>query len=59
MAGADITTLKELLGHKSLAMTLRHAHLAPPHKVKAVDLLDDAINETPTRQKLYNVVSEG
>jgi site-specific recombinase XerD len=40
MAGVDITTIKELLGHKTLTMTLRYAHLAPSHKVKAVDLLD-------------------
>ena len=31
MAGVDITTVKELLGHKTLTMTLRYAHLAPSH----------------------------
>jgi len=45
MAGVDITTVKELLGHKSLAMTMRYAHLAPAHKVKAVSVLDGALNE--------------
>jgi integrase len=44
MAGVDITTVKELLGHKDIKMTLRYAHLAPSHKVKAVDVLDRAIN---------------
>jgi integrase len=43
MAGIDITTVKELLGHKTLTMTLRYAHLAPSHKVKAVDILDGVI----------------
>jgi integrase len=43
MAGVDITTVKELLGHKSLTMTLRYAHLAPSHKVKAVGVLDGVI----------------
>jgi len=53
MAGIDITTIKELLGHKTLTMTLRYAHLAPSHKTRAVDILDNTINETSTIQKLY------
>ncbi len=44
MAGVDITTVKELLGHKTLAMTLRYSHLAPAHKVKAMDILDNTLN---------------
>ena len=40
MAGVDITTVKELLGHKTLAMTLRYAHLSEGHKVQAVGVLD-------------------
>jgi integrase len=60
MAGLDITTVKELLGHKTLTMTLRYAHLAPSHKVKAVDLLDSKMNgKKPTIQKLYNQASGG
>jgi integrase len=53
MSGVDITTVKELLGHKSLKMTLRYAHLAPAHKVKAVDLLDGAINGPSTSRLLH------
>jgi len=54
MAGVDLTTIKELLGHKTLTMTLRYAHLSPSHKVKAVALLDSIMNESSTIQKLYN-----
>jgi Site-specific recombinase XerD len=39
MAGVDLTTIQELLGHKTLTMTLRYAHLSPGHKVKAVGAL--------------------
>ena len=40
MAGIDLTTVKELLGHKTITMTMRYSHLAPSHKVKAVEILD-------------------
>jgi site-specific recombinase XerD len=40
MAGVDLTTVKELLGHKSITMTLRYSHLAPGDRVRAVEVLD-------------------
>jgi len=41
MAGVDLTTVKELLGHRDIKMTLRYSHLAPEHKQKAVAVLDN------------------
>jgi integrase len=58
MAGIDITTVKELLGHKTLTMTLRYAHLAPSHKVKAIDVLDNTLNGRSTIQKLYTPIEK-
>jgi integrase len=52
MAGVDITTVSRLLGHKSLTMTLRYSHLAPAHMQKAVNILDNALNEKTISTKL-------
>jgi len=52
MAGVDLTTVKELLGHKSLNMTLRYSHLAPEHKSKAVKVLDEIMVKRSTSEKI-------
>jgi integrase len=35
-AGVDLNTVRELLGHADIKMTLRYSHLAPEHKAAAV-----------------------
>jgi hypothetical protein len=39
-------------------MTLRYAYLGPSHKAKAVDVLDNILNERSTIQKLYNPIKK-
>ena len=40
MNGVDLMTIKELLGHKDIKMTMRYAHLSPNHKRLAVQKLE-------------------
>ncbi len=40
MAGASLKDVQEILGHKTMTMTLRYAHLSQEHKKKAINLLN-------------------
>ena len=58
MAGVDIRTVQELLGHKTIDMTVRYSHLAPKHTLAAVERSDaptweptDTTTDTSTFQK--------
>jgi hypothetical protein len=41
MKGVDVNSIRELMCHKTLAMTLRYAHLSQSHLREAVKQLDD------------------
>lgn len=41
MAGVDLNHVRELMGHGSIDMTLRYAHLAPQSKQAAIAVLND------------------
>lgn len=48
MAGVDLRTVQELLGHKTQAMTLRYSHLSPGHQLDAVQRLNREPTATAT-----------
>ncbi|MCE1225048.1 MAG: site-specific integrase [Geobacteraceae bacterium] len=39
MAGVDLRTVQQLAGHKTLAMTMKYAHLSPEHETNAIKRL--------------------
>ena len=44
MAGVDLRTVQDLLGHKTLAMTLWYSRLSPAHQLDAVQRLNRPAN---------------
>jgi hypothetical protein len=40
MAGVDLVTVKDLLGHTGINMTVRYSHLVPEHKAEVAKLQD-------------------
>ncbi len=48
MAGVDLTTVMQLMGHKEIATTMRYAHLSPGHRFDAVQRLNRKPTDTTT-----------
>jgi integrase len=53
MAGVDLVSIKEILGHRDIQTTLRYAHLAPGHLRDAVNRgsLAGTVTKTVTTEK--------
>jgi site-specific recombinase XerD len=51
MAGVDLRTVQELMGHKSIQMTVRYSHLTPKHTLAAVEKLAGVVTANPTDTK--------
>ena len=47
MAGVDLPTVKELLGHRDISMTMRYTHLSSDHKQTAVGKLEQFAAKVP------------
>jgi integrase len=50
-AGVPLNTIRELLGHGSMVMTMRYAHLAPNNLREAVELLNSVHAEATKSSK--------
>ena len=55
MAGVSLVTISDLMGHNTIQMTKRYAHLAPAHNQAAVDRLvefhAEPVSESPRDTK--------
>ena len=49
--GVELNDVRELLGHKSMAMTLRYAHLSPKHKARVINVLDKGMSQNPPQEE--------
>jgi integrase len=61
MAGVDLRTVAELMGHKTIQMTMRYAHLAPAHGLAAVERIvsQPAVLAVPSATRTATSLEEG
>jgi site-specific recombinase XerD len=59
MAGVDLSTMKESLAHKEIAMTRCDVHLSSDHKQTAVKKLDKSPSKIHNAPMLTQQVSHG
>jgi hypothetical protein len=52
MDGVGLRDVQELMGHKTIAMTCRYAHLAPSHQLAAIRRLDGWCERQLSKEKM-------
>ena len=58
MAGVDLNTVRELMGHRDIKMILRYAHLSPDHKRKAVEVLGNQMDTYMDTQGCFGKIKK-
>jgi len=57
MAGVDLLTVKEILGHRDINTTLRYSHLAPDHLHNAINQIGtDTKTDTGENEEVNNEI---
>jgi Phage integrase family len=56
MAAVDLVTVKDLLGHTGINMTVRYSHLVPEHKAQAVAKLEERFKGSVEETQAQNAV---
>ncbi len=51
MAGKDLKTIMEIMGHRTEKVALSYQHPAPEHKLDAVEILDQKTSNSTTAEK--------
>lgn len=57
-AGRSLKEVQELLGHESIAVTMRYAHLAPGRMREAVAVLDGDVPDVPSAKNLEQPLAQ-
>jgi site-specific recombinase XerD len=51
MSGADLKTIMEIMGHKTVKVAMSYQHPAPDHKLEAVKILDQPTSKITSAKK--------
>jgi hypothetical protein len=54
MAGVDLRTIADLMGHSTIQITMRYAHLAPQHHLDASSVSGFQLAQELTQEKIMH-----